>query len=155
MRVKREQLLLIAGLVWTMAGGNVLRLGVEAAIITGSARRLADVFACIAVFAAFHFLVFSGLVRKHTRRMMNDLGERPFFWQFFDRKSFLIMAGMILFGVLLRRSPRVSSRFIAFFYTGLGSALTLAGLLFVAARVRLFRVKDEGRSRTERSVSDR
>lgn len=40
------------------------------------------------------------------------------------------MAVMMSLGILLRNSSFVSTRFIAVFYTGLGSSLFLAGILF-------------------------
>ena len=40
------------------------------------------------------------------------------------------MAFMMTFGIVLRATNIAPERFIAVFYTGLGSALALAGLLF-------------------------
>ncbi|MHC5879305.1 hypothetical protein ACYT69_10295, partial [Streptococcus pyogenes] len=54
---------------------------------------------------------------------------RPF-WDFFDLKCYLIMAFMMGGGIWLRTSGLAPISFIAFFYTGLGSALTLTGILF-------------------------
>lgn len=51
-------------------------------------------------------------------------------WRFFDLKSYCIMAVMMGGGIWLRTSGLVSDSFIAIFYTGLGCALTLAGVLF-------------------------
>ena len=47
--------------------------------------------------------------------------------------SYLIMIFMITFGVLLRRCPAVPAAFIASFYVGLGSALALAGVIYISA----------------------
>ena len=55
---------------------------------------------------------------------------RQFFLKFFDVRSFLIMAVMITGGIYLRASGLAPERFIAVFYTGLGAALLLAGILF-------------------------
>ena len=52
-----------------------------------------------------------------------------FFLKFFDVKSF-IMAVMMTGGIWLWSSGVAPDRFIAFFYTGLGASLLLAGLLF-------------------------
>ncbi len=61
-----------------------------------------------------------------------DLYEeyRPFY-NFFDFKSYLIMAIMMGGGIWLRSSGLAPDYFIAFFYTGLGLALFLAGGLFI------------------------
>lgn len=49
---------------------------------------------------------------------------------FFDLKSYCIMAFMMGGGIWLRSSGLVPDVFIAVFYTGLGCALVLAGVLF-------------------------
>ena len=51
--------------------------------------------------------------------------------KFFDIKSFIIMAVMMSGGIYLRASSLAPERFIAVFYTGLGSSLLLAGILLV------------------------
>ena len=48
----------------------------------------------------------------------------------FHLRSFLIMAVMMTGGIYLRASGLAPERFIAGFYTGLGAALLLAGILF-------------------------
>lgn len=70
------------------------------------------------------------LVKKHTARISAYEEERHFFLKFFDVKSFAIMAVMMSGGIALRSSGLAPERFIAFFYTGLGASLLLAGLLF-------------------------
>ena len=64
----------------------------------------------------------------HKSYGVNEL--REMFLRFFDGKSFAIMAGMMSGGILLRRIPAVPTQFIAVFYSGLGAALLLAGILF-------------------------
>ena len=70
--------------------------------------------------------------RQHTitSRISAYEEERHFFLKFFDLKSFAIMAVMMSGGIALRSSRLAPERFIAFFYTGLGASLLLAGLLF-------------------------
>lgn len=50
---------------------------------------------------------------------------RPF-WHFFDWKAYLIMTCMMSGGI----GFRAAGIFIAFFYSGLGLALALAGVIF-------------------------
>lgn len=84
----------------------------------------------MAVFAVFQHFIFGRLVKKHTARIQNYEEERHFFMKFFDIKSFIIMAVMMSGGIYLRASSLAPERFIAVFYTGLGSSLLLAGILF-------------------------
>ena len=82
------------------------------------------------VFADIQIFIFGKLVKKHTARISAYEKERHFFLKFFDLKSFAIMAVMMSSGIALRSSGLAPERFIAFFYTGLGASLLLAGLLF-------------------------
>lgn len=69
-------------------------------------------------------------MRRHTARIRGYGEERQFFLKFFDGKAFAIMAFMMSGGIGLRASGLAPERFIAVFYSGLGAALLLAGLLF-------------------------
>lgn len=82
------------------------------------------------VFSVFQYFIFGRLVKKHTVRIKNYEEEKHFFLKFFDVKSFMIMAVMMSGGIYLRASSFVPEQFIAVFYTGLGSSLLLAGIIF-------------------------
>ena len=133
MKVKRNTLLLIACLVWGAAGFNILRLGVLAYPAYLSV--LNFVLSAL-VFAVFQYFIFGRLVKKHTARITGYEEERHFFLKFFDVKSFIIMAVMMTGGIWLRSSGVAPDRFIAFFYTGLGIALALAGVGFLVHYLR-------------------
>lgn len=124
MRVKRNTLLLLACLVWGAAGFNILRIG--AAAYPGRLSAM-NILLSALVFTVFQLFIFGRLVKKHSARIAAYREERQFFLKFFDVKSFVIMAVMMGGGIGLRRSGLA---FIAVFYTGLGAALLLSGLLF-------------------------
>lgn len=126
--VKKRYLLLIASLVWLFAGFKVLNLGLEAYKTNFT---LLNVLLSIAVFTVFWIMVFNRLVNKHTIRIMSYKEEKRYFWNFFDLKSFIIMAIMMTGGILIRKYSLLGMNFIAFFYTGIGSALFLAGIKFM------------------------
>lgn len=90
----------------------------------------------ILVFFLFWTKVFQPLVEKHVLRIYGykEVYKRP--WNFFDKKSFLIMALMMTFGVTIRVLNLMPEGFITFFYTGLGMALTMAGILFLVNYIR-------------------
>lgn len=127
MKVNRNTLLLIACLVWSVAGFNVLRLGL---IAFPPYLSVPNVLLSIAVFVVFERFIFGKMVRKHTDRIHSYPEERQFFLKFFDVRSFVIMAAMITGGIWLRARGVAPEWFIAFFYTGLGASLLLAGILF-------------------------
>ena len=127
MKVKRNTLLLLACLVWSAAGFNILRIGLQA---YGDYLTVVNYLLSALVFAVFQKFIFGKLVRKHTARIHGYVEERHFFLKFFDGKAFAIMAVMMTGGIGLRVSGVAPERFIAVFYTGLGASLLLAGLLF-------------------------
>lgn len=127
MKVQKNTLLLIACLVWSVAGFNILRIGLLSYPNYLSPLNFA---LSLLVFAVFQFLIFGKLVKKHTERINAYEEEKQFFLKFFDVKSFIIMAFMMTGGIALRASNVAPEQFIAVFYTGLGAALLLAGLLF-------------------------
>lgn len=126
MKVKKQYLLLLACLVWMIAGANIVRIGFEA-----YAKYLTFLNICLSVvvFAIFQFFIFGKLVKKHTKRII-AYEERQWFYKFFDVKSFMIMAVMMSGGIWLRVSGVAPEQFIAVFYSGLGVSLLLAGILF-------------------------
>lgn len=126
--VKKRTLLAVAGCVWLIAGINVARLGILSYMrITPVQFR--HILISLAVFCAFGFMLFK-MSMKHTKRIKGYKEEFRPVWHFFDLKAYIIMAVMMGGGIWLRSSGLVPDVFIAVFYTGLGCALALAGVLF-------------------------
>ena len=126
--VKKHTLLAIAGCVWLIAGFNVARLGVL------SYQKImpfnfVHILLSIVVFCAFGMMFFK-MSMKHTKRIKGYKEEWKPVWHFFDLKAYCIMAVMMGGGIWLCSSGLVPDVFIAVFYTCLGCALALAGVLF-------------------------
>ena len=145
LHVHKNTLILIAGIVWAIAGFNIVRIGLVA--YQGNFTWWRGLLS-IAVYAAFQIFVFGKMVKKHTDRIRQYEEERQNFFRFFDTKSYLIMAFMMTLGIGLRVSGVVPNTFIAFFYTGLGASLLTAGVLFIISYARVLR-----ESRTAGSAS--
>ena len=66
MKVKRNTLLLLACLVWSAAGFNILRIGVMAypTYVT-----VLNALLSVLVFTVFQYFIFGRLVKKHTARI--------------------------------------------------------------------------------------
>lgn len=124
--VKKRTLLLIAGTVWLIAGFNVARLGAISYVTVQSPWVLRGLITV--VFIVFGTMFFK-MSQKHTKRILSYDEYRPF-WQFFDLKAYATMAFMMGGGVGLRAAGVFPEFFIAFFYSGVGCALVLAGMLF-------------------------
>ena len=135
MKVPKAYLLMIAGIVWGVAGFNILRMGV---IAYEGYWTIWNVLISAAVYLVFQVFVFGKMVKKHTLRITGYAEEKQFFLKFFDKKAFCIMAFMMTFGIGLRASGLVPDLYSAVFYTGLGASLFTAGLLFL---VRFFLVR--------------
>ena len=134
MQIKANKLLLVAGLVWLIAGSQVLKIGVTSYQVGVTGLRLLG--SCV-IFLLFWCFVFSKLVKKHTARIVSYQNRNTHIIHFFDKKSFLIMAMMMTLGIVLRVSGWIPLVGIAVFYTGLGSALTLAGIGFFVQFMKL------------------
>ena len=128
LNVHKHTLILIAGIVWAIAGFNIVRIGLVdyAGNLTWWRGLLS-----IVVFTVFQVFIFGKMVKKHTERILQYEDEQQNFFRFFDTKSYLIMAFMMTLGIGLRVSGVVPNGFIAYFYTGLGLSLLTAGVLFV------------------------
>lgn len=126
--VKNRNLLLIASFVWVIAGFNILRIGV---LSYSNYVTFVNIIISLGIFMVFWFKVFNKLVVKHTFRIKGYEEPKQYFWKFFDLKSFCIMAFMMTFGIAIRSLNLLPEIAIAVFYTGLGSALFLAGIKFM------------------------
>ena len=130
--VSKRTLLLIAGLVWLAAGVNILRIGLKALIplLSGETGRLLLALGLAVVICAAFSLMFHRIVVKHTRRILSYETKQPAY-RFFDTKSYILMAFMMTLGITLRHSVFVPEFFFTWFYTGLGTALSIAGIRFL------------------------
>ena len=138
--VQKNTLILIAGIVWAIAGFNIVRIGLVA--YAGNFTWWRTLLS-IAVYTVFQIFIFGKMVGKHTERILQYEEERQNFFRFFDMRSYLIMAFMMALGIGLRVSGAVPNGFIAYFYTGLGASLLTAGVLFIIRYIRVRMQKKE------------
>ena len=96
MKVRWNTLLLIAALVWSAAGFNILRIGLLAC---PPYRTIVNYLLSAVVFTVFQIFIFGRLVNKPTARISAYEEELHFFLKFFDVKSFIIMAVMMTGGI--------------------------------------------------------
>lgn len=128
--VNRQILLIIAGTVWIIAGGNILRIGIVT-WMNNSHDWMFKIGEATIVFLLFFVLIFKRLYYKHTRRIEQKKGTRNCPFSFFDVKSWIIMIFMISLGITIRSFHLLPESFISVFYTGLSIALILTGILFI------------------------
>jgi hypothetical protein len=133
--IPKNQLMLIAGLVWCLAGAMVSLIGLPLEFGLAPANLILVPLAG-AIFLAFYVFVFSRLVRKHAGRIRARPEERLPVWDFFNASSWAVMAVMMVGGMGLRFSHLMPDWMIAFFYSGLGVALLLCGVRFLGIFAR-------------------
>ena len=136
LKMKKENLITVAGVVWLLAGVNVALIGLRSAVELRGVTVgvvVALVVGTVVAFFAFHAM-FGKIVLKNAQRNRGLDGDCLNFLRFLDLKGYLIMAFMMSFGFGLRLSGLIPTWFFAFFYTGLGCALTLAGASFLLHR---------------------
>jgi uncharacterized membrane protein YfcA len=131
----KNQLMLIAGLVWCAAGAMVSMIGLPLELGLAPSHLILLPLAVV-IFLAFYLLVFSRLVRKHTDRIRARTEDRLPVWSFFNASSWVVMAVMMGGGMALRFTHLMPDWMIAFFYSGLGAALFLCGVLFLGVFAR-------------------
>lgn len=138
--MKKSNLIAVAGVVWMLAGVNVAVLGLRAATDMNDTAALvafALIVGVAATFLAFH-MMFSKLVIKNSHRIRSLEGDKHNPLRFFDVRGYVMMALMMSMGMGMgmRMAGIFPDWFVAFFYTGLGLALALAGVSFLMHRAR-------------------
>lgn len=136
LHIKKQYLLLVAGLVWGIAGCNIIRIGVLASDRSWSLLMLVS---ATFTFFIFFLFIFKKLITKHTKRILSHEVIYMNIFQFFDRKSYLIMAFMMSFGILLRASQLWPDVCIKTFYSGLGLSLCIAGIGFLYQFIKSYK----------------
>ena len=127
--VSKRTLLFEAALVWTFAGIMLLFRG-SFMLEASSGFSWPKIITCIGGGFLFFALVFTKISRNHVNRITNLFGERHSFYEFFNFKSYLMMAGMIKMGVLLRKSQIVTLSSLSLAYIAMGIPLLFSSFRF-------------------------
>lgn len=141
MRIQTQRLLLLAGIVWFVAGANIVWIGLGSYLRLEFSLYPLLVFGSVAVFLLFHLVIFNKVVKKNSQRISEIEAEQSAFFKFLDLKGYLVMAFMMALGIGMRQSQIVPEWFISFFYSGLGLALMVSGVVFIMRYLR--RNRDE------------
>ena len=128
-KVPTRHLILLNGLVWMAVGIKISLTGIDCYRQTGSISAWHFLLSVI-VFAGF-WMMFTGVVRSYSERILSMPEPRTSVFRTFSLKGYLIIAFMISLGITLRRIPQVPDSFIAWFYCGLGPGLFSAGIRFL------------------------
>ncbi|MDR0347080.1 MAG: hypothetical protein LBH56_01725 [Coriobacteriales bacterium] len=133
LKIPTKMLLLAAAFVWLAAGFSVVSVGVTAAEVSWTAPMA---LASLAVYVLF-LVMFLMITRRHIRRIRGYTEELTNMFKFFDAKSYVLIAVMIVLGAAVRLSGLVPGFIIAPFYSGLGLALLTAAVYYVVTYVAI------------------
>lgn len=131
LEIATKKLMLVAGSVWALVGINIASIGFVAYLSNWNWGMCVLFFGSAAIFFLFHSRIFQKMVIKHARRINGYQETKTNILKFFDKKGYIMMGIMMTVGIGLRVSGLVPDWFIAFFYTGLGTALAVAGITFL------------------------
>lgn len=125
----RRNLLFIAALVWTFAGGMLLTKGI---VMMGRQADYLIVRTMVSIVGGFVFylLLFSKISKKHVNRIIRLKNDRPCLFSFFNFRSYIMMILMISMGVLLRKSGIVSPFYLSVLYVTMGIPLFASAFRF-------------------------
>jgi hypothetical protein len=127
--VSKHNLLFIAGLVWTTAGGILAGRGLSCLFQHGqySGWRLVGglVFGII-----FYVLLFAKISRKHIRRIQWLNIPYPCAFSFFNLRGYFMMAFMITGGIMLRRLDVINKEWLYNFYVTMSVPLLISASRF-------------------------
>lgn len=130
MKVKKNILFLLAGLFWLIAGVNVVRIGLDV-MHDPESRLFVFLTLVLIIFFLFFQFIFARIVKENVSRIEQLDDDQVPFWQFMDKKGYIIMTFMITLGVTVRYLNLLPDFFISFFYIGLGGALTLTAFKYI------------------------
>lgn len=142
-RVGKRVLFFFAGTTWGGAGLRILTLGYKD--LSHSKNVSGYLLISLVIFYLFFTFVFHKLVNKHTIRIMSSGLAKHGIFSFFDVKGYIIMFFMMTGGIIIRNSQVVNPVYLGTFYLGLGAALFLAGIMFLAAVLNFKKIKMEYR----------
>jgi len=127
--VSKHNLLFIAGLAWTTAGGILAGRGLSYLLQHGE--HLALCLAGGAVLGViFYLILFAKISRKHIIRIKGLNIPYPCAFSFFNFRSYLMMAIMISGGITLRSFDVIDKEWLYNFFVTMGVPLLISASRF-------------------------
>ena len=133
--VSKRNLLLVAGLVWTIAGGMLISRALMALWIIDHHMWM-EILAGIVLGALFYIMLFARISATHITRITLITIDNPCFFSFFNVRSYILMAIMITGGITLRKMDIINREILYTFYLTMGIQLLVSAIRFFAAWIR-------------------
>ncbi len=127
--VSKHNLLFIAGLAWTTAGGILAGRGLSYLLQHGQHLGW-QLFGGFLFGLIFYVLLFAKISRKHIRRIHGLNIPYPCAFSFFNLRGYLMMSIMISGGILLRRFDVINKEWLYNFYVTMAVPLLISASRF-------------------------
>lgn len=127
--VSRHNLLFIAGLAWTTAGGMLMWRGLDYEM-KHSHHLWLNILIGVAIGVPFYFILFAKISYKHIKRIKGISIPYPCAFSFFNLRSYIMMMLMITSGVLLRKFDVIDREYLFTFYIGMAFPLLVSAFRF-------------------------
>lgn len=130
--VPKRYLLLIAGIVWTIAGSILFIKGSNYVLQFSHYKTFRFIIAII-FGISFYWILFTRISLKQINRIKAIDIIKPCLFSFFNFKSYILMALMISMGIILRKTNLINHDILYTFYIGMGIPLLLSAARFYFA----------------------
>jgi len=127
--VSRHNLLFIAGLAWTTAGGILMWRGLDYEM-KHSPHLWLNILIGIIIGIPFYIILFARISRKHIKRIWGMNIPYPCAFSFFNFRSYIMMMLMITAGILLRHIDAINKEYLFTFYIGMAFPLLISAFRF-------------------------
>ena len=128
-KVSRRFLLIIAALVWSLAGGMLLFRGISLSDNIKSSFWL-KIIISLTCGGLFYLLLFSKISIGHVRRIINLKNDNHSLFSVFNLRSYILMFIMIASGIMLRRSGIIMPEYLSLVYITMGIPLLASAFRF-------------------------
>lgn len=127
--MNRQILYYIAALIWGIPGVMITIKGITA-YTTMPMNELWWLLLITAGVITGFMLLFPRIVKRYCSLIASE-PEKTTIWHTFPLRGWILVIGMSCLGMALKFMPFIPAEFTASFYSGLGSSLIIASLLFV------------------------
>ena len=133
--VNKEHLLLMQVLCWLGSGIKVLITGIQAMLqVQANHSERVWWLMLIAIMVTITFsLMFNNFIKRYTARILSFPERKKSLFAFFDLRGYIMIIFFMCLGISLKFIPGMPVEFFAGFYPGLGTALSIAGVRYLAS----------------------
>ena len=127
--VSRHNLLFIAGIAWTAAGGMLMWRGLDYEF-RNSHHLWLNILIGMGIGIPFYLILFVRISKKHISRIKGLSIPYPCAFSFFNLRSYIMMMVMITAGITLRKLDLLDREYLFTFYIGMAFPLLISAARF-------------------------